>query len=69
MTLECAFPVLLAFLLNVLGVGGGYVPTPDCVSSAFTFHEFMQWLKTVTLPLVGLGLLSLLWEILQSGYR
>ncbi|XP_044285417.1 lipase maturation factor 2 [Varanus komodoensis] len=37
--------------------------------TAFTYHEFMQWLKTVTLPLVGLGFLSLAWEILQAGYR
>ncbi|XP_053108807.1 lipase maturation factor 2 [Hemicordylus capensis] len=37
--------------------------------TAFTYHEFMQWLKMVTLPLVGLGLLSLVWEILQAGYR
>uniref|UniRef100_A0A8D2LTG9 Lipase maturation factor n=1 Tax=Varanus komodoensis TaxID=61221 RepID=A0A8D2LTG9_VARKO len=36
---------------------------------SFTYHEFMQWLKTVTLPLVGLGFLSLAWEILQAGYR
>uniref|UniRef100_A0A8D2Q8S4 Lipase maturation factor n=1 Tax=Varanus komodoensis TaxID=61221 RepID=A0A8D2Q8S4_VARKO len=42
---------------------GGSLPT------AFTYHEFMQWLKTVTLPLVGLGFLSLAWEILQAGYR
>ncbi|XP_060100474.1 lipase maturation factor 2-like [Heteronotia binoei] len=37
--------------------------------TAFTYHEFMQWLKMVTLPLVGLALLSLLWEILQGAYR
>ncbi|XP_060632321.2 lipase maturation factor 2 [Anolis sagrei] len=37
--------------------------------TAFTYHEFMQWLRMVTLPLVGFGLLSLVWEILQAGYR
>ncbi|XP_054844645.1 lipase maturation factor 2 [Eublepharis macularius] len=37
--------------------------------TAFTYHEFMQWLKMVTLPLVGLCLLSLLWEVLLSAYR
>ncbi|XP_062990577.1 lipase maturation factor 2 [Elgaria multicarinata webbii] len=37
--------------------------------TAFTYHEFMQWLKMVTLPLVGFGLVSLVWEILQAGYR
>uniref|UniRef100_U3ESK7 Lipase maturation factor n=1 Tax=Micrurus fulvius TaxID=8637 RepID=U3ESK7_MICFL len=36
---------------------------------AFTYHEFVQWLKAVTLPLVAVGLLSLLWEVLQAGYR
>ncbi|XP_015682016.1 lipase maturation factor 2, partial [Protobothrops mucrosquamatus] len=36
--------------------------------TAFTYHEFTQWLKRVTLPLVALGLLSLLWEVLQAGY-
>ncbi|XP_061493972.1 lipase maturation factor 2 [Rhineura floridana] len=37
--------------------------------TAFTYHEFMLWLRMVTLPLVGIGLLSLVWEILQAGYR
>ncbi|XP_075580733.1 LOW QUALITY PROTEIN: lipase maturation factor 2 [Pelecanus crispus] len=36
---------------------------------AFTYHEFTTWLRTVTLPLVGLGLLSLFWEILSALYR
>ncbi|XP_077196643.1 lipase maturation factor 2 isoform X2 [Paroedura picta] len=37
--------------------------------TAFTYHEFMQWLKMVTLPLVGLALLSLLWEVVLAAYR
>ncbi|TFK00876.1 Lipase maturation factor 2 [Platysternon megacephalum] len=37
--------------------------------TAFTYHDFIQWLKTVTLPVVGLGLLSLAWEILSAMYR
>uniref|UniRef100_A0A8C8S9E1 Lipase maturation factor n=1 Tax=Pelusios castaneus TaxID=367368 RepID=A0A8C8S9E1_9SAUR len=37
--------------------------------TAFTYHDFMQWLKMVTLPVVGLGLLSLAWEILSALYR
>ncbi|XP_034618983.1 lipase maturation factor 2 [Trachemys scripta elegans] len=37
--------------------------------TAFTYHDFIQWLKTVTLPIVGLGLLSLAWEILSAMYR
>ncbi|KAM8820188.1 lipase maturation factor 2 [Eudromia elegans] len=36
---------------------------------AFTYHEFTQWLQAVTLPLVGLGFLSLAWEILAALYR
>ncbi|NWR81997.1 LMF2 factor, partial [Centropus unirufus] len=36
---------------------------------AFTYHEFTTWLRTVTLPLVGLGFLSLSWEILVALYR
>ncbi|NXL52144.1 LMF2 factor, partial [Podilymbus podiceps] len=36
---------------------------------AFTYHEFTTWLRTVTLPLVGLGFLSLSWEILSAMYR
>ncbi|NWI99955.1 LMF2 factor, partial [Crypturellus undulatus] len=36
---------------------------------AFTYHEFTTWLHTVTLPLVGLGFLSLSWEILAAAYR
>ncbi|XP_059672787.1 lipase maturation factor 2 [Gavia stellata] len=36
---------------------------------AFTYHEFTTWLRAVTLPLVGLGFLSLSWEILSAMYR
>ncbi|XP_062435275.1 lipase maturation factor 2 [Rhea pennata] len=36
---------------------------------AFTYHEFTKWLQAVTLPLVGLGFLSLSWEILSAMYR
>ncbi|KFV86272.1 Lipase maturation factor 2, partial [Struthio camelus australis] len=36
---------------------------------AFTYHEFTKWLHAVTLPLVGLGFLSLSWEILSAMYR
>ncbi|XP_053260813.1 lipase maturation factor 2 [Podarcis raffonei] len=37
--------------------------------AAFTYHEFMLWLRMVTLPLAAIGLASLVWEILQAGYR
>ncbi|NWZ14533.1 LMF2 factor, partial [Agelaius phoeniceus] len=36
---------------------------------AFTYHEFTMWLRTVTLPLVGVASLSLSWEILAAMYR
>ncbi|XP_025889683.1 lipase maturation factor 2, partial [Nothoprocta perdicaria] len=36
---------------------------------AFTYHEFSKWLQAVTLPLVGLGFLSLSWEVLVALYR
>ncbi|NWY43845.1 LMF2 factor, partial [Sylvia atricapilla] len=36
---------------------------------AFTYHEFTTWLRTVTLPLVGVAFLSLSWEILMAMYR
>ncbi|NWT31183.1 LMF2 factor, partial [Cardinalis cardinalis] len=36
---------------------------------AFTYHEFTMWLRTVTLPLVGVASLSLSWEILVAMYR
>ncbi|NXT58563.1 LMF2 factor, partial [Pluvianellus socialis] len=36
---------------------------------AFTYHEFTTWLHAVTLPLVGLGFLSLSLEILFALYR
>ncbi|NXX35190.1 LMF2 factor, partial [Nicator chloris] len=37
--------------------------------AAFTYHEFTTWLRTVTLPLVGVAFLSLSWEILVAMYR
>ncbi|RLV63920.1 hypothetical protein DV515_00017780, partial [Chloebia gouldiae] len=35
---------------------------------AFTYHEFTTWLRTMTLPLVGVAFLSLSWEILVALY-
>ncbi|XP_059916112.1 lipase maturation factor 2a isoform X2 [Gadus macrocephalus] len=37
--------------------------------TAFTFHQFNQWLKTVTIPCIWVGLLSLFWEMVSSMYR
>lgn len=38
-------------------------------SAAFTFHQFSQWLKMVTLPTMWLGVASLTWEVLTALWR
>lgn len=42
------------------------IPLP---STAFTFHQFSQWLKMVTLPTMWLGGASLAWELLVALWR
>ncbi|XP_021428015.2 lipase maturation factor 2a [Oncorhynchus mykiss] len=37
--------------------------------TVFTFHQFNQFLKTVTFPSVWLGVLSLTWELVSSMFR
>ncbi|XP_069855853.1 lipase maturation factor 2 isoform X2 [Dipodomys merriami] len=37
--------------------------------TSFTFHQFSQWLKTVTLPTMWLGVVSLAWELLMTFWR
>lgn len=37
--------------------------------TTFTFHQFSQWLKMVTLPTVWLGTASLAWELLIALWR
>ncbi|XP_038198684.1 lipase maturation factor 2 [Arvicola amphibius] len=37
--------------------------------TTFTFHQFSQWLKMVTLPTVWLGAASLAWELLIALWR
>ncbi|XP_041693521.2 lipase maturation factor 2a isoform X1 [Coregonus clupeaformis] len=37
--------------------------------TAFTFHQFNQFLKTVTFPSVWLGVLSLTWELVSAMFR
>ncbi|XP_037702008.1 lipase maturation factor 2 [Choloepus didactylus] len=37
--------------------------------TTFTFHQFSQWLKTVTLPTMWLGAASLAWELLAAFWR
>ncbi|KAM9352549.1 lipase maturation factor 2a [Symphorus nematophorus] len=43
----------------------------NAVSSriAFTYHQFNQFLKTVTIPCVWIGVLSLTWEMVTSMFR
>nr|KAF6495626.1 lipase maturation factor 2 [Rousettus aegyptiacus] len=37
--------------------------------TTFTFHQFSQWLKVVTLPTIWLGVASLTWELLRALWR
>ncbi|KAM5250586.1 lipase maturation factor 2 isoform 2-T2 [Hipposideros larvatus] len=37
--------------------------------TTFTFHQFSQWLKMVTLPTMWLGAASLTWELLTALWR
>ncbi|XP_036762669.2 lipase maturation factor 2 isoform X1 [Manis pentadactyla] len=37
--------------------------------TTFTFHQFSQWLKMVTLPTMWLGAVSLAWELLTAFWR
>ncbi|KAM7115417.1 lipase maturation factor 2 [Molossus nigricans] len=37
--------------------------------TTFTFHQFSQWLKMVTLPTMWLGGASLAWEVLAAFWR
>lgn len=37
--------------------------------TAFTYHEFIQWLKTIIVPTIWVGVLSLTWEIVVAMLR
>lgn len=37
--------------------------------TAFTFHQFNQFLKAVTIPCVWMGILSLMWEMVTAMFR
>ncbi|KAI3371369.1 hypothetical protein L3Q82_023972, partial [Scortum barcoo] len=45
--------------------------TKKSISSrtAFTYYQFNQFLKTVTIPCIWIGVLSLTWEIVTSMFR
>ncbi|KAK6488205.1 lipase maturation factor 2-like [Huso huso] len=37
--------------------------------TAFTYHEFNQWLKAVAIPSIWIGVLSLTWEITTAMFK
>uniref|UniRef100_A0A8C5DWQ3 Lipase maturation factor n=1 Tax=Gouania willdenowi TaxID=441366 RepID=A0A8C5DWQ3_GOUWI len=37
--------------------------------TAFTFHQFNQFLKAITIPCIWMGVLSLTWEMITSIFR
>ncbi|KAJ8387356.1 hypothetical protein AAFF_G00157330 [Aldrovandia affinis] len=37
--------------------------------TAFTYHQFNQFLKTVTIPSIWIGVLSLSWEVIKAMYK
>ncbi|KAM4747835.1 lipase maturation factor 2 isoform 2-T2 [Rhinophrynus dorsalis] len=37
--------------------------------TAFTYHDFQQWLRTITFPSIWMAVASLGWEILNGMYR
>ncbi|XP_036376309.1 lipase maturation factor 2a [Megalops cyprinoides] len=37
--------------------------------TAFTYHEFNQFLKTVTVPSIWIGVLSLTWEVVTAMFK
>ncbi|XP_020483275.2 lipase maturation factor 2a [Labrus bergylta] len=37
--------------------------------TAFTYHQFNQFLKTVTIPCIWIGVLSLTWEMIRAMFR
>ncbi|XP_070687148.1 lipase maturation factor 2a [Pempheris klunzingeri] len=45
--------------------------TKNIISSktAFTYHQFNQFLKTVTVPSIWIGVLSLTWEMITAMFR
>ncbi|XP_006633846.2 lipase maturation factor 2a [Lepisosteus oculatus] len=37
--------------------------------TAFTYHEFIHWLKLVTIPTIWMGVLSLTWELVTAMFK
>ncbi|NXG40277.1 LMF2 factor, partial [Dromaius novaehollandiae] len=64
-----AYSLLLYWSIHYFGLEINWEKKLLDSKVAFTYHEFTKWLRAVTLPLVGLGFLSLSWEILSAMYR
>ncbi|XP_047405845.1 lipase maturation factor 2 isoform X1 [Sciurus carolinensis] len=68
--LELAIYGLLAYgTVHCFGLEVDWQQRTVHSKTTFTFHQFSQWLKTVTLPTVWLGVASLAWELLTALWR
>ncbi|NXT05006.1 LMF2 factor, partial [Prunella fulvescens] len=65
----CTYGLLLCWTVRYFGLELDWDRKLLDSKVAFTYHEFTTWLRTVTLPLVGVAFLSLSWEILVAMYR
>ncbi|XP_063009663.1 lipase maturation factor 2 [Melospiza melodia melodia] len=65
----CTYGLLLCWTVHYFGLELDWDKKLLDSKVAFTYHEFTMWLRTVTLPLVGVASLSLSWEILVAMYR
>ncbi|XP_008571974.1 PREDICTED: lipase maturation factor 2 [Galeopterus variegatus] len=68
--LELAIYGLLAFgTVHYFGLEVDWQQRTVLSRTTFTYHQFSQWLKTVTLPTIWLGVASLTWELLTALWR
>ncbi|XP_036167253.1 lipase maturation factor 2 isoform X2 [Myotis myotis] len=68
--LELAVCGLLAFgTVHYFGLEVDWEQRTIHSRTTFTFHQFSQWLKMVTLPTMWLGGASLAWELLAALWR
>lgn len=68
--LELAIYGLLAYgVVHCFGLEVDWEQYAIHSRTTFTFHQFSQWLKTVSLPTMWLGAASLAWELLTALWR
>ncbi|CAD7676977.1 unnamed protein product [Nyctereutes procyonoides] len=68
--LECTVYGLLAYgTVRYFGLEVDWEQLAVHSTTTFTFHQFSQWLKMVTLPTMWLGVASLGWELLTAFWR